>query len=70
MIYNQSEFNLRCECGPQGVAQLPLISDIVVIVDVLSFYTCVGIAPNNGAIIFPYAIRDEDNAYVNYRLQG
>lgn len=59
MIYNQSEFNLRCEWGPQGVAQLAPISDVVVIVDVLSFSTCVEIATNNGAIIFPYAYKDE-----------
>ncbi|MEH2303965.1 2-phosphosulfolactate phosphatase [Nostoc sp.] len=59
MIYNQSEFNLRCEWGPQGVTELAPISDVVVIVDVLSFSTCVEIATNNGAIIFPYAYRDE-----------
>jgi 2-phosphosulfolactate phosphatase len=49
MIYNQSEFNLRCEWGPQGVAELVPISDVVVIVDVLSFSTCVEITTNNGA---------------------
>ncbi|WP_292801667.1 2-phosphosulfolactate phosphatase [Nostoc sp. NMS7] len=59
MIYNQSEFDLRCEWGLQGVAQLAPISDVIVIVDVLSFSTCVEIATNNGAIIFPYTIRDE-----------
>ncbi|MCC5634360.1 2-phosphosulfolactate phosphatase [Nostoc sp. CHAB 5844] len=59
MIYNQSEFDLRCEWGTQGIAQLASISDVVVIVDVLSFSTCVEIATNNGAIIFPYAFRDE-----------
>ncbi|YAF97357.1 MAG: 2-phosphosulfolactate phosphatase [Nodularia sp. CChRGM 3473] len=59
MIYDQSEFDLRCEWGIQGVAQLAAISDVVVIVDVLSFSTCVEIATNNGAIIFPYAMRDE-----------
>lgn len=59
MIYDQSEFDLRCEWGTQGVAQLAAISDVVVIVDVLSFSTCVEIATNNGAIIFPYAMRDE-----------
>ncbi|MBG1271852.1 hypothetical protein F8S12_38515 [Nostoc sp. WHI] len=59
MIYNQSEFDLRCEWGSQGVAQLAPISDVIVIVDVLSFSTCVEVATNNGAIIFPYAMRDE-----------
>ncbi|MFN6567128.1 2-phosphosulfolactate phosphatase [Dendronalium sp. ChiSLP03b] len=59
MIYNQSEFDLRCEWGSQGVAQLASISDVVVIVDVLSFSTCVEIATSNGAIIFPYTMRDE-----------
>lgn len=59
MIYDQSEFDLRCEWGAQGIAQLAPISDVVVIVDVLSFSTCVEIATNNGAIIFPYAMRDE-----------
>ena len=59
MIYNQSEFNLRCEWGAQGVAQLAPISDLIVIVDVLSFSICVEIATNNGAIIFPYAHKDE-----------
>jgi 2-phosphosulfolactate phosphatase len=59
MIYNQSEFDLRCEWGAQGVAELASISDVVIVVDVLSFSTCVEIATNNGAIIFPYAHRDE-----------
>ncbi len=59
MIYDQSEFDLRCEWGAQGVSQLASISDVVIIVDVLSFSTCVEIATNNGAIIFPYAYKDE-----------
>lgn len=64
MIYDQSEFDLRCEWGAQGIAQLAPISDVVVIVDVLSFSTCVEIATNNGAIIFPYAMADE--SVINY----
>ncbi|MCF4968507.1 hypothetical protein CV014_15965 [Nostoc sp. CMAA1605] len=59
MIYNQFEFDLRCEWGLQGVTQLAPISDVVVIVDVLSFSTCVEIATNRGAIIFPYPSKDE-----------
>lgn len=58
-IYNQSEFDLRCEWGEKGVTQLAPISDVVVIVDVLSFSTCVEIATNNGAMVFPYQWKDE-----------
>ena len=59
MLFDQSEFDLRCEWGEQGVAKLAPISDVVVIVDVLSFSTCVEIATNNGAIVFPYRWKDE-----------
>ncbi|MBE9018311.1 2-phosphosulfolactate phosphatase [Chroococcidiopsidales cyanobacterium LEGE 13417] len=59
MIFNQSEFDLRCEWGMNGVMQLAPISDVVVIVDVLSFSTCVEIATNRGAIIFPYRWQDD-----------
>ena len=59
MIFDQSEFELRCEWGEQGVAKLAPVSDVVVIVDVLSFSTCVEIATNNGAIVFPYRWNDE-----------
>ena len=58
-MFNQSEFNLRCEWGMQGVTKLAPISDIVVIVDILSFSTSVEIATNKGAIVFPYQWRDE-----------
>ncbi len=59
MIYNQAEFNIRCEWGLQGVSQLAPISDVIVIVDILSFSTSVEIATNNGAIIYPYRWRDD-----------
>lgn len=59
MSFDQLEFELRCEWGFQGVAQLAAISDVVIIVDILSFSTSVEIATNNGAIIFPYQWRDE-----------
>jgi 2-phosphosulfolactate phosphatase len=57
--FDQSEFDLRCEWGEHGVSLLSPISDVVIIVDVLSFSTCVEVATNRSAIIYPYATRDE-----------
>lgn len=58
MIFNQQEFDLRCEWGWEGVQQLAPTSRVVVIVDVLSFSTCVDIATSRGAIVFPYSWKD------------
>jgi 2-phosphosulfolactate phosphatase len=62
MTFDQSEFDVRCEWGENGVSQLAPISDAVIIVDVLSFSTCVEIATNREAIVFPYRWRDETAA--------
>ncbi|MBD2567944.1 2-phosphosulfolactate phosphatase [Anabaena lutea] len=59
MIYNQIGFDLRCEWGKQGVEKLAPISDVIIIVDVLSFSSCVEIATNNNAIIFPFSTNNE-----------
>ena len=39
MFYAQTEFDIRCEWGMQGLEKLATISNIVIIVDVLSFST-------------------------------
>ena len=57
----QSEFDVRCEWGLHGVELLAPVSDVVVIVDVLSFSTCVDIATANGVGVFPYRF-DDDSA--------
>ncbi len=54
MYFDQMEFDLRCEWGERGVAQLAPQSDAIVIVDVLSFSTSVDIAVGNGAWVYPY----------------
>lgn len=59
MIFDQQEFDIRCEWGEHGVAVLAPISDAVIIVDVLSFSTSVDIAVQQGAIVFPYRWRDD-----------
>jgi 2-phosphosulfolactate phosphatase len=59
MTFDQSEFEIRCEWGERGVGELASISDVVIIVDVLSFSTCVEIATRQGAVVFPYRWKDE-----------
>ncbi|HZS08511.1 MAG TPA: 2-phosphosulfolactate phosphatase [Blastocatellia bacterium] len=55
----QSEFDVRCEWGESGIARLAPASDVIIIVDVLSFSTCVEIATGRGAVIIPYPWKDE-----------
>lgn len=55
MTYDQQEFDIRLEWGKRGVDVLAPISDVVIIVDVLSFTTCVDVAVSRGAVVFPYA---------------
>ncbi len=62
MFFEQQEFDIRCEWGEHGVSVLAPISDVVIIVDVLSFSTSVDIAVSQGAIVFPYARKDDQAA--------
>jgi 2-phosphosulfolactate phosphatase len=59
VTFDQAEFEIRCEWGAHGLRELAPISDVVVIVDVLSFTTAVEIATARGAMIFPYPLRGE-----------
>src|SRR5262245_41684712 len=59
MLFDQSEFDIRCEWGLRGAAALAPISDAVIIVDVLSFSTAVEIAASQGGIVYPYRWKDE-----------
>ncbi len=59
MTYNQEEFDIRLEWGKKGVEELAPISDVIIIVDILSFSTCVDIATKNGAFIYPYIWKDD-----------
>lgn len=59
MTYNQQAFDVKLEWGLCGIEALAAVSDVVVIVDVLSFSTCVDIATGNGATVYPYRWKDE-----------
>ena len=58
-FYNQSNFEICCEWGKKGVEQLSPISDVVIIVDILSFSTCIEIANSRNAIVFPCEWQNE-----------
>jgi 2-phosphosulfolactate phosphatase len=62
MFYDQSQFDVRCEWGGNGVRALAADSDVVIIVDVLSFCTCIDIATARGAVVFPYPWKDRSAA--------
>lgn len=64
MFYEQTEFDIRCEWGIQGVEKLSSTSNVVIIIDLMSFSTCVDIAVYNGALVFPYHWKD--NSAVQY----
>ena len=58
MIFTQSDFDVRCEWGEEGLSRLAPISDAVIIVDVMSFSTCVTMAVKAGATVYPHRYRD------------
>jgi 2-phosphosulfolactate phosphatase len=62
MFFDQQEFNIRCEWGENGLTVLAPNSNVVIIVDVLSFSTCVDIAVHRGATVFPSLWKDEGAA--------
>lgn len=62
MAYDQCEYRVRFEWGPQGVACLAPVSDAIVIVDVLSFSTAVCVAAAREATVFPYRWADDTAA--------
>jgi len=56
--FDQDAYALRCEWGAAGVAALAPHVDVIVLVDVLSFSTCVDIAVSRGAHVYPYPWKD------------
>jgi len=60
--FNQAEFQVRCEWGIHGITALGAISDVIVMVDVLSFTTAVDVATALGAIVLPYPLKGESAA--------
>ena len=58
MDYSQESYRIRCEWGERGVEVLGPICDAIVIVDILSFSTCVDVALWQGAEVYPCLWKD------------
>lgn len=58
-VFKQLKYNIRCEWGLSGLKALEKAADIVIIVDILSFSTCVDIAVSNDCKVFPFAYKNE-----------
>jgi 2-phosphosulfolactate phosphatase len=56
---HQLNYDVIFDWGRDGLKAISETADIVVIVDVLSFSTCVDVATQAGAVIFPYRWKDE-----------
>lgn len=55
--FDQRPWDCRCEWGPNAVAALAP-ADVVIVVDVLSFTTCVDVAVARGGAILPHGWND------------
>jgi 2-phosphosulfolactate phosphatase len=56
---DQSGYEIRFDWGLRGLEALAEAADVFVIVDVLSFSTCVDVAVSRGAIVLPYPWADD-----------
>lgn len=57
--FQQLPFSVRLEWGSAAIKQLGPEVDCIVVIDIMSFSTCVNIAVEQGAVVYPYPWGDE-----------
>ena len=57
--FQQLPYSVRLEWGPTAIRHLGPEVDCIVVIDIMSFSTCVNMAVERGGIIYPYPWRDE-----------
>ena len=57
--FSQTRFSVRLEWGLPAIHHLAADADCVIVIDVMSFSTCVSIAVDRGAAVYPYPWRDD-----------
>jgi 2-phosphosulfolactate phosphatase len=60
LFYQQEGYTLRFDWGVQGLRALLPASEVIVIIDVLSFCSAVDIAVGRGAWVYPATARDSE----------
>ncbi|MBV8820926.1 MAG: 2-phosphosulfolactate phosphatase [Acidobacteriaceae bacterium] len=60
MNCNQTSYDVTCEWALEGLHALRSVSDVLIVVDVLSFSTAVDIAVSRRAAVFPFRWRDAE----------
>ncbi len=70
MFHDQGRFDVRMEWGERGVEHVAAGCEAVVIVDVISFSTCVDVAVSRGAAVLPYPYRRDGEAAAFARAHG
>jgi 2-phosphosulfolactate phosphatase len=61
-FWEQHGFKTRFEWGPEGARRLAAVSDVIIVVDVISSTTCITIGCEHGARIYPYRFKDDSAA--------